>query len=323
MLASPARAQQQLAPGSLRFDRGRFTVVAYPPDAPLARSLLADATARDTFPGLPRPAARVVIVIAPDRASFRQLAGPGAPEWGAALAFPESNRILLQGSRAGSDAGEPRSVLRHELAHLALHERLGELPSRWFDEGYASYAAGEWGRDETLATNLALIANISPTLDGLDDGFLRGSTAAEGTYALAYRAVADLAALDPARGLTLFFEYWRETHSFDRAVRSAFGITGEAFEKRWRAQTRRRYGAIAVFADVTVATLLLLVVLVPLWVMRRRRDGRRLEALRAADAVAEQRALEERAVIDALLGEVVRDADAGGPTSLDMPAGPV
>src|SRR5690349_3888352 len=68
-----AHAQQPL-----RFDRGRFTVAAYPSDEQLARSLLASAVARDTFPGLPRPKQRVVIAIAPDRERFRQWIGPTA-----------------------------------------------------------------------------------------------------------------------------------------------------------------------------------------------------------------------------------------------------
>ena len=49
-----------------RYDRGRFTIVAYKTDELLAKSLLASAVARDTFPGLVRPAQRVVIAIAPD-----------------------------------------------------------------------------------------------------------------------------------------------------------------------------------------------------------------------------------------------------------------
>ena len=62
----------------------------------------------------------------------------------------------MQGRSSGSDAGDPREVLRHEVAHLALHEFLGEAPPRWFDEGYASFAAREWTREDALATNLAL-----------------------------------------------------------------------------------------------------------------------------------------------------------------------
>ena len=164
-----------------RYDRGRFTIVAYKTDELLAKSLLASAVARDTFPGLPRPTQRVVIAIAPDHRRFREWIGPTAPEWGAAVAFPESSRIVMQGQDAGSDAGDPVEVLRHELAHLALHEALGDLPPRWFDEGYASYAANEVARDAVLGANLALLFRGMPPLDSLDAGFAGGSLRAEGS----------------------------------------------------------------------------------------------------------------------------------------------
>ena len=299
--AGDARGQQPTASGAVRLDSGRFTVVAYPRDLPLARTLLAAAARQDSFPGLPRPTARTLIAVAPDRATFRQWVGPYAPEWGAAIAFPESRRIVMQGSRAGSDAGEPVEVLRHELAHLALHEALGDLPPRWFDEGYASYSARELERDEVLATNVALALRGTPTLAGLDSAFMYGSTEAQSAYALAYRAVSDLAALDTARGLTLFFDYWKHSGSFEVAVRSAYGITAGAFEKRWQSQTRRRYGALALFADLTLGVLFLLLLVVPLYVIRRRRDRRRMSALRADDLAAERR-LREQSILDELLG---------------------
>jgi hypothetical protein len=269
---------------------------------PLARSLIASAQRSDTFPGLPRPRAHVLLAVAPDARRFREWVGPGAPEWGAAIAFPDQQRIVMHGRRAGSDAGDPVRVFRHELAHLALHEAMGELPPRWFDEGYAGYAAGEWGRDESLATNFALLARGMPTLDSLEYGFLRGSREAEQSYALAFRAVSDLASLDDTRGLALFFHYWKETGRFDTAVRAAYGITGDAFEKLWQSRTQRRYGALAFFANLSLATGAFMIFFLPLWVARRRRDRRRLDALRAADAAAEKE--EQEGVMAALLGKL-------------------
>ncbi|GJG87687.1 hypothetical protein tb265_28680 [Gemmatimonadetes bacterium T265] len=275
---------------TVRVDHGRFTAVAYPGDVSLARSLLDDAAERDTFPGLPRPRRHVVLLIAPDAAHFRAWGGPGAPEWGSALAFPATGRVLMQGHRAGSDAGDPRAVFRHELAHVALHEQLGELPPRWFDEGYAGYAAGEWGRDDVLAANVALLTRGVPALDSLDLLFEGGGAAAQDGYALAYRAVADLAAEDPERGLTGFFAAWRETGRFDAAVRAAYGLTAAQFEAAWRARTRRRYGVLAVGANVSLVTSVALLVLAPFWLERRRRDRARLAAMRAADAAEDARA---------------------------------
>ena len=300
-----------------RFDGGRFTVAAYPQDALLARSLLESAIARDTFPGLPRPTKRVVIAIAPDRHRFRAWIGPTAPEWGAAVAFPESSRIVMQGRDAGSDAGDPIDVLRHELAHLALHEALGDLPPRWFDEGYASYAANEVGRDAVLGANLALLFRGMPALDSLDAGFAGGSLRAEGTYALAYRAVAELAAQDPERGLTLFFKYWKATGRFEPAVRSAYGLTQTQFEEIWRTRTRRRYGGIALVADLSIAAALTLFLVMPFYVIRRRRDRLRMAALVRADEEAERR--ERASIIEALLRSLSSPLASAGDSAPPSP----
>lgn len=296
-LVVAAALQAQDAPE--RLDRGRFTVVFFAQDRQLATSLAQHAVSTDTFPGLPRSSQRAVIAIAPDARRFREWAGD-APEWGSAVAFPESRRIVLQGSRAGSDAGNPLSVLRHEIAHLALYEYLGDLPPRWFDEGYASYAAGEWGRQEVLTTNLALALRGMPTLDELEGFFSGGSTAAQSAYALAHRAVAELARIDAARGLDLFLERWRSTRSFDRAMRSAFGLTSAGFEKRWRDRTRSQYGVLALVSNVAIAGLLVLFVLAPLYVIRRRRDRERLQRMKDAEAMADQAARES--ALEALLG---------------------
>jgi hypothetical protein len=305
-MSKPLRAQE----AAIRLDSTRFTVVAEPNDRLLAQSLIASAVARDTFPGLPRPRNRVLIAIASDKARFRRMIGPTAPEWGAAVAFPESSRIVMQGRNAGADAGDPVEVLRHELAHLALHEAVGNLPSRWFDEGYASYAANEIVRDAVLGANLVLLFRGMPPLDSLDAAFQGGSLRAEGAYALSYRAVAELAARDPERGLTLFFQYWKESGRFDRAVRSAYGITQSQFEEIWRARTRRRYGGLALVADLSIAAALTVFIVLPFYVIRRRRDRLRMAALVRADVEAERR--ETASAIEALLRSIA--------TSLPRPA---
>lgn len=282
-----------------RLDRGRFTFLFYPRDRQLATSLATSALATDTFPGLPRPRQHVTIAIAPDQRRFREWAG-GAPEWGSAIAFPDSRRIVLQGQRAGSDAGDPVSVLRHEIAHLALHEYLGNLPPRWFDEGYASYSAGEWGREELLMTNVALALRGMPTLEELEASFAGGATTAQTAYALSYRAVAVLAQMDQRHGLSLFLTYWRDTKSLERAMRQAYGTTLAGFERHWQVTTRQQYGALALVSNVTLAGLLLLFLLTPLYLARRRRDRSRLQRMKEADAAADRAAAN---AIDDLLGE--------------------
>jgi len=316
--ALPLRAQDD-AP--LRLDVGRFTAVYYPGDDLLARSLLAGAARTDSFPWLPRPRQRVLLAIAPDAAHFRAWAGTGAPEWGAALAFPESRRIIMQGRTAGSDAGDPQEVLRHELAHLALHERLGDRPPRWFDEGYASVAAREWRREDVLAANVALALRGAPSLDQLDESFTHGAAAAQSAYALSYRAVTELASLDPERGLTLMFDYWTKNPSLDVAVRRAFGMTLAGFEREFQTRTRRRYGGLALFADLSLLLFVLSLLVLPFFVARRMRDRRRLKALLAAEAAAER--AEQASALAALLGEVSGPAgESTGDPRIEPPATP-
>lgn len=302
-IAAPAaaRAQEALVPGAERHEAGRFLILAYASEARLARSLLAEAQARDTFPGLPRMSRQVTIALARDEAMFRQLVGGGAPEWGAAIAFPGLQRIVMQGRDAGAEAGDPRVTLRHELAHLALEEALGPDVPTWFNEGYASYAAGEWGREEILVTSVGLVWRGLPTLEQLDRGFHGGSEVAQRSYALAHRAVAELAGLDERRGLELFFEYWQEQGSFERALRSAYGMSGADFERHWKNRVRRQYGAIALVADLSVLSIFLVLLLGPLWWQRRNRQRLRLERMRQADAA--QEAGEREGALAALLGE--------------------
>ena len=295
-----------------RLDSGRFTVVYFPTEDVLARSLLRAAAANDSFPWLPRPQQHVLIAIAPDAARFRAWVGPEAPEWGAAIAFPESRRIVMQGRRASSDAGDPIEVLRHELAHLALHERLGNKPPRWFDEGYASVAAREWRREDVLAANVALALRGTPSLDQLEEGFRGGSVAAQSAYALSYRAVTELASLDQQRGLSLFFKYWEDGRSLDAAVRQSFGVTLAGFEKEYQSRTKRRYGGLALFADLSIVMLVLTLLILPFLFARRARDRRRLDAMLAADEAADK--AERESAIQMLIGEAP-SPDEGQPNS--------
>src|SRR5262249_52812698 len=75
---------------------------------------------------------------------------------------------------------------------------------------------------------------------------------AQDAYALAYRAVSDLAELGGTDGLTPLFHEWGRSRSLERAMRGAYGITMTEFEARWRDRTRRRYGGLALSASLAV-----------------------------------------------------------------------
>ncbi len=275
-------------PGAVRLDRGRFTVLHYPIDGTMAEAVLAAAVTRDSFPSLPRSSSRILILIAPDVATFREWAGPSAGPATAAVAFAEQHRVVLRGRGAPPNTEDPLQVLRHELAHVALYEYLGVHADRWFDEGYASYAAGEERNDGFLATNIALMFRRMPALAAVDTLLTsaRPSVARAG-YALALRAVTDLAGLDSQLGLEPLLKAWKERGSFDLAARRAYAITTERFESEWQNRTRWSFAFLAVGVDSAAALSLLLLGLVPLWQSKRREQRARLDAMRAREATHE------------------------------------
>lgn len=273
--------------GSVRLDAGRFTIVAGHRDRQLAASLLAEAQRNDSFPALPRPRAHVLIAIAPDYRAFRSWVGPMAPEWGAAIAIPGQSRIVMQGRSAGAEAGNPVQVLRHELAHLALHESVGRTPSRWFDEGYAGMAAGEFSREEMLGTSVGLIWRTMPGVAVLDEAFQGDGAEAAWGYAMAQSAVVALRDMGGDQAFAKFLEHWKRGGSFERALRETYGMTSEQFDAYWHRQTRRRYGALSVAANFTAFAAMVAVLIVPAYLGKRRRNRERLEEMRARDAAEE------------------------------------
>jgi hypothetical protein len=276
LAVAPVRAPAQF----VRVSEGRVHVVSHPDDSVLARRLLRSATQRDTFPDLPRPHASVLVMLAPDSATFRQWVGPGVPEWGAAIAIPAQSRVVMQAQARGS-VRELHRLLRHELAHLALHEAIGDLPPRWFDEGYASVAADEWNRESFVAANAALIARRIPGYDGLDSAFeTRSALGAQAAYALSHRAVVELARLDRTNGLARLFPAWREMGRLDPAVRRAYGVTLATAEARYRTSTRWRVAFLAFGVDSSLVMLLIMAPLLPLYRRRRREQRERLARMR-------------------------------------------
>jgi Peptidase MA superfamily len=190
------------------------------------------------------------------------------------VALPGARTILLR-----ADAGDLYRTLRHELAHLVLHQAVAVRIPLWFDEGYAAWAAGEWERLGVLELNLAVVRGAVPDLRGLD-GALRGSAStADAAYALAASAVTELARRNPSQSLAPLLDRLKAGEDFQIAVRATTGLTLAQFEREWRRTLRRRY---------SVATWLLAgggwaVLTLVLWGLLRRRRAADLPRRQALD----------------------------------------
>jgi hypothetical protein len=134
LTVSAAAAQDQ--PTAVRI--GQITAVAWPRQLQLAASLARRANDTADWPGLGRRAPGPLrLIVVPDGRRLDSLSQGRAPAWGAAVALPGARVILLR-----ADAEDIYATLRHELAHLALHQAVPLRVPLWFDEGYAARAAG-------------------------------------------------------------------------------------------------------------------------------------------------------------------------------------
>lgn len=250
-----------------------MTAVYWPGHAEVARRLAEDAAALVSFPGMPEPWIEPVMLLLADNDSrFDSLMAGRIPEWGIGAAIPSSNTIVLK------PAGNVRRTLRHELAHLALHDLVARVPL-WFDEGYASRSAGEWSRLGALRVNWALMTGTVPTFGQVNRDIRSGAAHAETAYALATAAVVFLERLGGEPGLGKFLENLSETGDFDRALRTTHNVSFGQFEVLWQRDLRKRYGWVLFFSSLTVFWTILAVVLLSLWGWRRRRDKARRAAL--------------------------------------------
>jgi hypothetical protein len=277
-----AQAVDSLASGSVR-------VLYAPRHRALARQVMAAARTPVRFPGLGPVSVpeSTTIVLAPDARAFASATGGNVPEWAGGVAIPELRRIVLPqypGARVRDD--EQGTVLRHEIAHLVLHERLPGTIPRWFDEGYAEVASGGWDVESAWQLRLAFTRGATAPLDSLTLGWPRGAGEARVAYLLSATAVDYLRRRGGERGMRLLFSNWREQGSFEAGLRTTYGITLGQLEDEWRADVRTRYGWLAMLSNVALIWLAATLLVLAAWIPRRRRNR-----LKMAQMDAEERML--------------------------------
>lgn len=282
-LATGAHAQQPLDTASA----GALHFVSWPATRALTAALIAGFQRGAPLPGLPPSVLTegdsVILYITPDERTFREQTGGRAPDWGAGVAFPEQNTIVLPGytSERGG-AQELGRVLRHELAHVALQRYLaGVRVPRWFTEGYATWSARQLDEDAGWLLRLAFVFERAPPLDSLELVWPGGETDARVAYLLSATAVEYLHSLGPPHLFAEFLAAWAGHGSLEQALRGTYRLSSAQFERLWRQEVKSRYGWLLFLTQGTVLALFFTVIALLLFALRRRRDRRKLAQLRA------------------------------------------
>jgi hypothetical protein len=204
---------------------------------------------------------------------------------GAGVAIPEEGVIVMPGFGLQRTQGWSEArVLRHERAHLGLHQYLPGLQvPRWFDEGFAEWASGGWSPSEGWRLRVAFALGNAPSLDSLVLDWPRDQASAQVAYLLSATAVEYLVLESGERGLRLLLERWREGGSFNLAFRGTYGVTLGQFEEDLKNHVRRRYGWLFVLSHSAVFWLGLGVALLVMVRIRRGRNREALARLRAGE----------------------------------------
>ncbi|MEX1182316.1 MAG: hypothetical protein WEF86_03720 [Gemmatimonadota bacterium] len=266
--------------------RGGDVVIRFwPGQRRLAESLLPE-RATPGFIGMPFDifgrGGDIVVMLAPDAARFDSLTGGRTPEWGAGVAMPRLGIIVIPGYVSDRTGTHTLQVtLRHELAHVALQRHLGDaIVPRWFTEGYATWAAGEFDEQQGWMLRLALATGRAPPLDSLTLDWPLIAADARLAYMLSASAVRYLHSLGPPNRFERFMDDWATSGSFEQSLREVYVVSSAQFERLWRTHVRRRYGWLQVIAQTLFVWTVLAAVVLALSIVRRRRNRRRMERMR-------------------------------------------
>jgi hypothetical protein len=257
-------------------------------DARVARALAI--TARDFIPPpiatLDLPPDTLVIVLAPTETAFRELTGDRVPDWGLAVAFPRASRVVVRSPRlTGRVPVDPATVLRHELGHLYLAAATGRdngLP-RWFHEGFAALYADEWRWVAPVQLAWARLTGRLVSLNGLADSIAGGNPSL--AYIQSMAAVRSLRERGGDQGMAHLLGRVRAGATFDAAMRETYGLTLGQFYVSW-SEELGQHGWLVALTDERGLWLVLALLVVVLWVARRRSIRREIDRRRAAEDAA-------------------------------------
>lgn len=221
--------------------------------------------------GLEMPARIEVVLIAEN-----DVRAVHTPRWIVGIALPPTRVEIVPERTASYPYGSIESVVRHEVAHLALSSRAGDydLP-RWFHEGVAVAVEGGWG----MADQVRLLGAIAsgPPIEELGRLFGTGERPDSARAYLLATALVDYirrqhgasvpgaVAAQVADGVPFAQAFLAQTgESVDEATAGAWGSY-----LRW---TNR---ILAIVNPSSVWTAILVLAVIAFMVQRRRRADRR------------------------------------------------
>jgi Peptidase MA superfamily len=202
-----------------------------------------------------------------------------APTWSAAVAQPDRRLIVISGPAVRRTALDLEETVAHEIAHLAIRARIGELGwiPRWLDEGLAMWLSGysSW-RDR-----LALAGRGPVDLRDLTDRFPVEESLARQAYIESETAVRRLEERGPIAPL---LDRIAAGEDFEPAFQEVYGESFDAFADAVAEEVPAFWRVVAVLRGTALLWVFAaLLVVLGAWRIRLR-NRRRMREWDAADA---------------------------------------
>ncbi len=189
-----------------------------------------------------RPDKRITVALISDHDTFKSIVGV---DYVVAVAVPSKQLVVVDYMTAAARPFSLKTILKHELCHLLLHEKIesGRLP-RWLDEGIAQWASGgiseiAMKRDPFLVSRAVRTGNTIP-LRMLERSFPGNEQAILSAYEESKSVVEFIIQKFGPEGLRSLIEELRLERNIEEAVQRALGISLDELEYRWHGHVKER-----------------------------------------------------------------------------------
>jgi hypothetical protein len=178
------------------------------------------------------------LVLSSDR--FAATFGDVLPDWGVGVAMPHGRLIAIDHEGVQGRGPGPDTVFIHEMAHALVAQTLGGVVApRWFHEGVAMRASGEWRVVDSLAV---ILSGRLPSLESLGRRFPGASAGAGRAYRTSLAAVTYLEREHGSDVVREILAASRQTGDFEAGFAEVTGRSPAEFSARFAASMRVRYG---------------------------------------------------------------------------------
>lgn len=224
----------------------------------------------------------LVIRIGRNHQEMTALAPPRAPPPGYAsgVAYPHRGLILLSLTAPSTNESiDARSVLVHELSHVALHRAVDGNPiPRWFSEGMAIHQAREKSFERVQTLWGATVGDRLLTIDQLEHRFPAQATRVD----LAYAQSADfvdwlMGRPNGAEKLRDVIRRVREGQSFRTALERTYTASMTRLEIDWHDSLSERFQALPLLFGSGTLWVFAAFLIVIAYVRRRRKDREKFD----------------------------------------------